>query len=140
MRAYFVEDGYVNEPINDNIYNAINDFYNFVHLIKKSWSNKKYILRMSGAGYNVFDRDNTLQAWIGVKEKYKCLMFIIFSNGVLHSNAKQNFKGGMTILDYDEDLWIYSELNIVDILQAKTVNEQKEIIKAWLKENIEPIL
>ena len=107
------------KPITDNICNAINDYYNLMQLIKKSWLNKKYILVMDGAGYNIYDKNDELQAWIGIKDKYECLMFIIFYGGVLYDNAEKNFKGPMEIFDFDEDMWIYSELNIIDILQKK---------------------
>jgi len=111
-----------------------------MHLIKKSWLNKKYILKIDGAGYNIYDMNDELQAWIGVKEKYDCLMFIIFYGGDLYDNAQKNFKGLMEIFDYDEDMWIYSKLNFIDILLEKKVKSQKEIIKKWIKENIEKIL
>jgi len=45
----------------------------------------------------------------------------------------------MEIFDYDEDMWIYSKLNFIDILQNKKVRNQKRIIKKWIKENIEKI-
>jgi len=148
----FVKDQYINEPISDNIYNALNDYYNLMHLIKNSWLNKKYILKMdgaggyimNGAGYNIYDKNDNLQAWIGVKEKYECIMFILFSESVLYENAYKIFKRSkdrlMMIFDFDEDMWIYSELNINDILKEKKVRKQKKIIKKWLKENIEKIL
>jgi hypothetical protein len=136
----FVKDQYVNEPISDNICNAVNDYYNLMHLIKNSWINKKYILKMDGAGYNIYDRNEELQAWIGIKEKYECLMFIIFYGGVLYDNAEKDYKGLMEIFDFDEDMWIYSKLDITDILKEKKVRNQKKIIKEWIKENIEKIL
>lgn len=135
---------YVNEPISDNICNAINDYYNLMHLIKNSWSNKKYILKMEEAGYNIYDENDNLEAWIGVKEKCECIMFIIFYCGRLYNNAYKIFKKSkkrlMMIFDFDEDMWIYSELNINDILKEKKVSKQKKIIKEWIKENIEKIL
>jgi len=144
----YVKDQYINEPISDNICNSINDYYNLMHLIKNSWSNKKYILKMddaggyimNGAGYNIYDKNDNLQAWIGVKEKYESLMFIIFYWGSLYVNAQKNFKGSMEIFDWDEDMWIYSELDLNDILKEKKVSRQKKIIKEWIKESIEKIL
>jgi len=136
----FMKDQYVNEPISDNICNAVNDYYNLMHLIKRSWSNKKYILKMDGAGYNIYDKNDKLEAWIGVKEKHESLMFIIFCWGCLYVNAYKNIKGSMEIFDWDEDMWIYSELNINDILKEKKFSGQKKIIKEWIKESIEKIL
>jgi len=136
----YVKDQYINESISENICNSISDYYNLMHLIKNSWSNKKYILKMDEAGYNIYDKNEKLQAWIGVKEKYESLMFIIFYWGSLYVNAQKYFKGSMEIFDWDEDMWIYSELNINDILKEKKVSGQKKIIKEWIKENIEKIL
>jgi hypothetical protein len=139
----YVKDQCINEPISDNICNAVNDYYNLMHLIKNSWSNKKYILKMDGAGYNIYDKNDKLQAWIGVKEEYECLMFIIFSWGRLYNNAYKIFKKSkdhMLIFDWDEDMWIYSKLNIIDILKEKDVENQKKIIMEWIKVNIEKIL
>jgi len=134
-----MEDQYIDEPISDNICISISDYYNLMHLIKKSWSNEKYELKMDGAGYRIY-KNNRFQAWIGVKEKYDSLMFIIFPYGRLNNNAEKIFKGYMKIFDSDEDQWIYSELDINDILQEKSFEEQKMIIEKWLKENIEKIL
>jgi len=125
----FVKEQHVNEPISDNIYNAINDYYNLMYLIKNSWLNKKFILKMYGAGYNIYGINDELQAWIGAKEKYECLMFIIFYGGMLYDNAQKNFKGTMEVFDFDEDMWIYSKLNFIDILKGKKARDQKEIIK-----------
>jgi hypothetical protein len=135
---------YVNEPISGNICNAINDCYNLMHLIKNSWSNKKYTLKMEEVGYNMYDENNNLEAWIGVKEKRECIMFIIFSWGRLYNNAYKFYKKSknrlMMIFDSDEDMWIYSKLNINDILKKKNYSSQKKIIKEWIKVNIEKIL
>jgi hypothetical protein len=133
-------DRYINEPISDNICNAINDFYNLMHLIRNSWVNKKYILKMYDAGYNIYAKNDELQGWIGVKEKDDCLMFLIFYGGELYDNAERKFKGQMEVYDFDEDIWVYSSLNIIDILQEKKVGKQKAIIKKWINENMERIL
>ena len=66
-------------------------------------------------------------------------MFTIFYGGDLYDKHK-NFNGLIEVLDYDEDMWIYSKLNFSDILHEKEVRDQKEIIKKWIKENIEKIL
>jgi len=118
----------------------MNDYCNLKHLIKDSWLNKNYILKMDGSGYNIYDLNDELQAWIGVKEEYGCLMFIIFYGGDLYDNTLKNFNDLIEVLDYDEDMWIYSKLNFSDILHEKEVRDQKEIIKKWIKENIEKIL
>jgi hypothetical protein len=132
---------YINEPISDNICNSINDFYNLMHLIRNSWVNKKYILKMYEAGYNIYDKDDELQGWIGVKEKDDCLMFLVFyGGGGLYDKALRNFKGPMEVYDFNEDIWVYSSLNIIDILQEKKVGNQKKIIKKWINENMERIL
>jgi len=44
--AFFVEEYFEDEPISENILSSINDYFNLMHLIKKSWINKKYRLRM----------------------------------------------------------------------------------------------
>jgi hypothetical protein len=135
-----VTDRYINEPISGNICNAINDFYNLMHLIRNSWVNKKYILKMYEAGYNIYDKNDELQGWIGVKEKDDCLLFLLFYRGELYDNAIRKFKGQMEVYDFDEDIWVYSSLNIIDILQKKKVGNQKKIIKKWINENIGRIL
>jgi hypothetical protein len=116
-----------------------------MHLIRNSWVNKKYILKMYDAGYNIYDKKDELQGWIGVKEKDDCLMFLLFCGGKLYDNAlydngEKKFKGAMEIYDFDEDIWVYSILNIIDILQEKKVGKQKTIIKKWINENMEKIL
>ena len=140
----YVKDQYINESISENICNSINDYYNLMHLIKRSWSNKKYILEMDDAGYNIYDKNDDLQAWIGVKEKHDCLMFILFSESMLYENAYNIFKRSknrqMMIFDFDEDMWVYSELKFNDILKEEKVSGQKNIIKEWIKESIEKIL
>jgi hypothetical protein len=135
-----VMDRYIYEPISDNICNAIDDFYNLMHLIRNSWTYKKYILKMYEAGYNIYDKNDKLQGWIGVKEKDDCLMFLLFYGGELYDNAERKFKGQMAIYDFDEDIWVYSSLNIIDILQEKKVGNQKKIMKKWINGNMERIL
>jgi hypothetical protein len=108
-----------------------------MHLIKNSWVNTKYILKMHEAGYNIYDKDDELQAWIGVKENDECLMFIIFYGGELYNNKQRKIEGHMEVFDFDEDIWIYSRLNIIDILQEKKVENQIKIIKKWIGDIIE---
>jgi hypothetical protein len=135
-----VEEQYEDEPITKNICSSINDFYNLMHLIKKSWPNKKYYLKMKEAGYNIYNKDKELEAWIGIKEKYESLMFIIVDGGILSMNARKDFQGPRVILDYDEDLWIYSELEIIDIVKEENIEKQKKIIKNWINRKIKKIL
>jgi hypothetical protein len=42
--------------------------------------------------------------------------------------------------DIDEELWVYSELNISDVLKEDDFEKQMEIVKNWLKRDIENIL
>jgi hypothetical protein len=130
---FFVEDKYEDEPIGKNILDSIDDFYNLMHLIKKSWVNKSYHLKMEEAGYNIYDENEDLAAWIGVKEKYKSLMFIIHYGSLLYKNARKTLKGPMEIFDWDEDLWVYSELKIMDILAEENVEKQQKVIENWIK-------
>ena len=137
--AFFVEEHYIDESISENIISSINDFYNLMHLIKKSWVNKKYHLRMKGAGYNIYDENKNKSAWIGIKEKCSSIMFIVYSWGNLYEKAYKDLDGPMVIYNYDEDLWIYSELEISDIIKETSVEKQKEIISNWLKLEINKI-
>jgi hypothetical protein len=138
-----VEEQYEDEPISDAICDAIGDFYNLMHLIRKSWTNKKYVLIMHEAGYNIFDKHDELHqellAWIGVKEKSEYLMFIPF-RGMLYAKAQKYSKGPMVVLDFYEDAWVYSELKISNISKETEFKSQKRIISQWIKENIKPIL
>jgi len=38
--AFLVEEYYEDEPISKNIVTSIDDFYNFMHLLKNLWLNK----------------------------------------------------------------------------------------------------
>jgi hypothetical protein len=139
--AFWEEEQYEDEPISKNICSSIDDFYNLMHLIKKSWINRKYHLRMKEAGYTIYDENKTKAAWIGIKEKYKSLMFIIFSDcSSLYENAQKISKGPMTVFDFDEDLWVYSELKIIDILKGESFEKQKEIVQGWINDTIIKIL
>ena len=137
--AFFVEDYYEDEPISKNILSSVNDFYNLMHLIKKSWLNKKYYLRMENMGYNIYDKSNDLSAWIGIKEKFSSIMFIIYPWGKLYKKAHKNFNGPMVIYNYDEDLWIYSELQIDDVLKEECFEKQRKIVINWINNEISKI-
>ena len=108
---------YEDEPISKKIFLSINDFYNLMHLIKRSWSNKKYYLRMENAGYNIYYKNKDLSAWIGIKEKCSSIMFIIHDWSKLYKKALKYLNGPMAIYNYDESLWIYSSLEISDIIK-----------------------
>jgi hypothetical protein len=133
------EEQYEDEPISKNICSSIDDFYNLMHLIRKSWANRKYHLKWEEAGYNIYDKNEDLQAWIGIKEKHKSLWFILFYGGILYGNAYKDFKGPMQVFDFDEDLWVYSKLKITDILKGESFEKQREIIKNWINDNIKKI-
>jgi putative RNA 2'-phosphotransferase len=128
---------YEYEPISKKINSSIKDFYNLMNLIEKSWTNKKYHLEWKEAGFNIYDKYNELQAWIGIKEKKDSLMFIIIYPSDLYERAQSYSKGKgiMEILGFDEDLWIYSKLKIVDILKGKSFEKQREIVKRWINDN-----
>ena len=124
--AFFVEEYYEDEPISKNIFSSINDFCNIMHLIEKSWINKKYSLKMKSTGYNIYDENNDLCAWIGIKEKCSSIMFIIYAWGKLYEKAYKDFNENMVIYNYDEDLWIYSELQFSDITQEINFENKKK--------------
>jgi hypothetical protein len=140
INTFSVEEQYKDEPITKNICSSINDFYNLMHLLKKSWLNRKYHLRMKEAGYNIYDENKNLVAWIGIKEKYECIMFIIYYCGIVYENAQKDFRGPMTVFDFDEDLWVYDELKITDIIKEENIGKQKKIIKNWINRKIKKIL
>jgi hypothetical protein len=135
-----VEEQYTDEPITKNICSSINDFYNLMHLIEKSWVNRKYHLKMEEAGYGIYDKNEELEAWIGIKEKYESLMFIIHSYGILYENAQEDFSGPMTVFDFNEDLWVYDMLKIVDIVKEENIEKQTKVIKNWINRKIKKIL
>jgi hypothetical protein len=138
--AFFVEEYYEDEPISKKIFLSINDFYNLMHLIKKSWFNKKYYLKMENAGYNIYDKNKDLSAWIGIKEKCGSIMFIIYDWSKLYKKALKYLNGPMVIYNYDESLWIYSSLEISDIIRETSFEKQKEIIINWINKEINKIL
>jgi len=95
---------------------------------------------MHEAKYNLYDKKNILSAWFGIKEKEETLMFIIFTMSMLSNKARKNSGSPMLVYDFDEDLWIYSELNITDILKEKKIKGQVKIIKNWIYKEIKNIL
>jgi hypothetical protein len=138
--AFFVEEYYEDESISKNIISSIDDFYNLMHLIKKSWSNKKYRLRTKDAGYNIYDENKELSAWIGVKEKSGSILFIIYAWGELYAKAYKNLNGPMVVYNFDEDLWVYSELPLSDVMKETSFEKQKEVIENWIHKDINKIL
>jgi hypothetical protein len=139
--AFFVEDYYEDEAISKNSLSSIDDFYNLIHLIQKSWSNKKYHLVMEDAGYDIYDKKENKSAWIGVKEKCDYIMFILYYGGRLYEKAyRKYFKNPMVVYDFDEDLSVYSDLQISEIIKGTSFEKQKEIIVNWIKTEINKIL
>ena len=122
--AFFVEEYYEDEPISKNIFSSICDFHNLMHLIRKSWTSKKYRLRKKSTGYNIYDENKDLCAWIGIKEKCDSIMFIIYAWGTLFDKTYKDFNKPMVIYNYDEDLWIYSNLQFSDIVQETSFHKQ----------------
>jgi hypothetical protein len=49
----------------------------------------------------------------------------LYNFSVLSLNASKDFQESKVIFDYDEDLWIYSELEIIDIVWEKTLNNKR---------------
>jgi len=138
--AFLVEEYYEDEPISKNIVTSIDDFYNFMHLLKNSWLSKKYHLKMENAGYNIYDKNKNLSAWIGIKEKCNSIMFIIYVWSRMYKKALKYLDGPMDIYDWDEDLWIFSELQISKIIKERSVEKQKKIIINWINKEINKIL
>jgi hypothetical protein len=131
-----VKDQYEDEAITVNIYDSISDFYNMMHLIENSWTDKKYELKIRDAGCDIYDKDGEVEAWIGIHEKNDCLRFMIFCGGEMWGKAEKNNKCPITIYDYDEDWWLYSELNLGDILKEKTEEGQRKIVEDWITKTI----
>jgi hypothetical protein len=138
--AFFVEEYYEDESISRNIISSIDDFYNLMHLIKKSWSNKKYRLKIKDAGYDIYDENKKLSAWIGIKEKSGSIMFIIYAWGKLYEEAYKNINGPMVVYNFDEDLWVYSKLQLSDVIKETGFEKQREIIANWIYKDINKIL
>jgi hypothetical protein len=138
--VFSVEEYYEDESISENITSSIDDFYNLMHLLEKSWSNKKYRLRMKDAGYDIYDENKEISAWIGVKEKSSSIMFIIYAWGKLYEEADKNRSGSMRIYDFDEDLWVYSELQLSDVIKETSFEKQREIIVNWIHKDINKTL
>jgi hypothetical protein len=132
INAYIEEDQYEDEPITAAIGDSISDFYNLMHLIENSWTNKEYELKMRDAGYDIYDKDERVEGWIGIPEKWDCLVFMLYYCGDMWDNAEKIKKGPITIFDWDEDWWIYSELNLTDISREKIEETQRKIVKAWI--------
>jgi hypothetical protein len=140
ITVHFMEDQYTDEAITDNLCDSISDFYNMMHLIEHSWTNKKYQLKIRDAGCDIYNKDGEVAAWIGIHEKSDCLRFMIYCFGTMWRKAEKNNKGPITIYDYDEDWWLYSELNLGDILKEKTEEGQRKIVEDWINKTIKKLL
>jgi hypothetical protein len=149
-----MEYQYEDEPISKNILESMNDFYNMMHLIKNSWTNEKYILKNSNAGYDIYDENDELVAWFGITEKSKYLDFVITGWGnKIYKKADEVFKLDIKTLkannekgirytravDENED-WIYSKLELENILKGETAIKQREILTDWINKTIGEIL
>jgi hypothetical protein len=138
--ASWVEEYYEDEAISKSILSSIDDFYNLMHLIQKSWSNKNYRLVMKDAGYEIYDKDENLSAGIGVKEKWHSIMFVLYYAGGLYEKAYEKFNKPMVVIEFNEDLWLYSELQISEILKETSFEKQREVIVNWIETEINKIL
>jgi hypothetical protein len=136
---YFVENQYEREPISNNIDDALNDFYNIMHLLENSWPRKKgYRLTMKDAGYNIL-RKNKKVAWIGIPKKRSYLFLMLYYGGEPWNNAEKDFNGLMEVYDYNEDIWVYGKLRLSDIVKEKTEEGQRKILENWLSKIVEKI-
>jgi len=67
-------------------------------------------------------------------------MFIIHDWSKLRKKALKYLDGSMTIYNWNEDLWIFSELQISEIIKETSVEKQKEVIINWIDKEINKIL
>jgi hypothetical protein len=142
---FAVKYQYIEEAISKNICYSIDDYYNLMHLIEKSWTNENYILKQKDAGYDIYSQKNQyLGAWIGVKEKSDDLFFIIYydqdSDTGIWEKAQANYKGGMVVYDMDEDIWIYNKIPLSEIFKEDNEENQRGILVKWIDKTIKKIL
>ncbi|GHV86641.1 hypothetical protein AGMMS50230_22490 [Spirochaetia bacterium] len=142
-------DQYIHEPITSNIGDAISDFYNMMHLIENSLDNEKYCLKMRDAGYDIYNKENEHEAWIGIFEKRDSndwpfmegignyLVFMVFYNGKMAKKIWDRFDadGSGTYCSI-----LYSKLKLSDISKEKTEEKQREIIQTWINETLEKLV
>jgi hypothetical protein len=139
--CFVVNYQYIEEAISRNIRYSIDDYYNLMHLIKNSWTNKNYILKQKDAGYDIYSKNNKyLGAWIGIKEKSNHLFFIIYYGHGIWKRAQANYKGSMVVYDMDEDIWVYNEIPLTKIFKEENEETQRKILTEWINETIKKIL
>jgi hypothetical protein len=123
----------IDEPISDNICDAINDFYNMLHLIYNSWVNENFELKMRDAGYDIYNKNGELEAWVGITEKSDCLEFRVYSTGKMAKKIWSRFDAdGSGIYIFVK----YSELTLNSVSKEKTEEKQRKIVKAWITETL----
>jgi hypothetical protein len=150
-KGYFIEYQYIDGGISKNICRSINDYYNLMHLIKNSWTNKKYILRQRDAGYDIYSQSNKyLGAWIGVPEKSSNLYFFIYDydinnhtfikSGLWEKAEKVNQKWPMVVYDLNDGIWVYNEILLSTIFKRDNEEDQRKILTEWINETTKKIL
>jgi hypothetical protein len=121
-----VEEQYEDEPITKNICSSINDFYNLMHLLKKTWPNKKLIRQFLEHSQSNFDKNNffkeeisilnpdiiiTLRLWKLNKKITEYIDGLIFDK----KTFKFNFIKGYG----KKDKWNYVTLNSIVLKRKK---------------------
>jgi hypothetical protein len=140
---FAVEYQYVEEAISRNICYSIDDYYNLMHLIKNSWTNKNYILKQRDAGYDIYSKnDEYLGVWIGVVEKSDYLFFFLYDidNGILGKAIETDFEGPMVVYDFDDGTWIYNKIPLHEIFKEDNEEDQRKTLMRWINETIRKIL
>jgi len=165
----FVDYVYEDEAVSKNIGASMDDFYNLLHLIEKAWTSKRYVLvpswqwhkvgfdvkRTKGRisrrdwelyelGMDVIHKEEYPSAWISIGEKYGCIEFII-RDGLLERRAEKIIRksnnGKMLPKGVDEDEnWVYTDLELAEIIKADDVTGQQGVVRQWIEENINPLL
>jgi hypothetical protein len=153
-KFYFVVPESIQEPVSENICSSIEDYYNLMHLLRKSWKYKSYHLRISrgynpynkssvSAGYNIYDKDNILCAWFGVEEKSEYIKFIlqpVFYYKIV-KEAYDSLHGKDSPIEVDDDEnTILTKIGLKKIVKAKNYKEQKTILQSWLRHNVYDVL
>jgi hypothetical protein len=132
------EKEYKDGPVSGAITASLDDFYNLMHLIKKAWSNEKYRLKMEEAGYTIYDTDGHEHGWLGVKEKRTAIQFILYSCSSLLAKAREKVRP--MAFGMFGGFYIFSTLELADVVKAQTAERQLEIVKQWVSETIEKFL
>jgi hypothetical protein len=64
----------------------------------------------------------------------------IYAWGELYAKAYKNLNGPMVVYNFDEDLWVYSELQLSDVIKETSFEKQREVIANWIHKDIHKIL